>query len=346
MNNTASSKVTLILPVRRPGKELERCLASLLSGTEVPQIIVMDCTADEDALKEAGDRYPEIRFFDLKMNPGRAHAVNVGIHITRTPYVMTMMPHIEAGKHCVEKLCEALDRDRNLLGAQAKILSSGEAGRLSGAGWILDLGAVPHVAGRGAAASSFPRRRRIAAAQMECAIYRMAYLQDTGILDERFYGRLEDLDLGIRGGLAGFQNLYEPSAVCREQLETPQTDFYRQLEAGNLVYLRYKYGLREWGLPGSKREPESDVALERGRMLCFQAEMEKMEKEELGMSVTKQTLPEEFYMEIREDGPENVYPLYLGERAQRTPADLPALLRMYAGMLAGTAEVFGSRLPV
>ena len=48
--------------------------------------------------------------------------------------------------------------------------------------------------------------------------------------------------------------------------------------------------------------------------MCFQAEMELMERTELGMSVTKQTLCEEFCMEVKDANLRRVYPLYLGER--------------------------------
>ena len=335
---TTSSKVTLLIPVRRADGQLHKCLASVMTGTVVPQIILMDCTAEAGALNSVRGRYPQIRIFDMQMNPGRAHAVNTGIHITRTPYVMTLSPGLAVGKHCVEKLCEALDRDSSLLSAQGKILSAEDPSRLAGAGWLLDLAARPVIRGKGARAISFAGRKRIAAAQMDCAVYRMEYLEVTGLMDERYYARLEDLDLGIRGCLAGFGNLYEPAAVCRETGKSSLTDFYRQLEVGNLVYLRYKYGFKELRLPWKKPEAGQEAALERGRMLCFMAELEMMEKEELGMTVTKQTLPEEFYMEIRKDGPSGVYPLYVGERDGGMASGIPDYLRMYAGMAKGTAE--------
>lgn len=172
----------------------------------------------------------------------------------------------------------------------------------------------------------------------------------TGILDERFYTRLEDLDLGYRGLIAGFKNVCEPAAKCREMESTQTNSFYEQLETGNMEYFRYKYGLKGIRLPErkeKKEDPQRAAALERGRMLCFQAEIEQMEKEELGMSVTKLTLPEEFYMEIREDGPKGVFPLYVGSKAEESPLQIPDLLRARAGMLAGAAEkarrLFGRR---
>ena len=345
-----SDKVTLIIPVRRDADKLERSLRSVLSGTVIPQIIVMDCTADPEILRKVREKFPGVRFFDLGMNPGRAHAVNTGFHITQTPYVMTLSPGLIAGKHCVEKLCAALDNDQDLLSAQAKILTAEEPPRISGAGWLLDLSAEPVIRGAGRSAAGCARKAGITAAQMDAAIYRMEYLEVTGILDERFYTRLEDLDLGYRGLIAGFKNVCEPAAKCREMESTQTNSFYEQLETGNMEYFRYKYRLKGIRLPErkeKKEDPQRAAALERGRMLCFQAEIEQMEKEELGMSVTKLTLPEEFYMEIREDGPKGVFPLYVGSKAEESPLQIPDLLRARAGMLAGAAEkariLFGRR---
>lgn len=345
-----SDKVTLIIPVRRDADKLERSLRSVLSGTVIPQIIVMDCTADPEILGKVREKFPGVRFFDLGMNPGRAHAVNTGFHITQTPYVMTLSPGLIAGKHCVEKLCAALDNDPDLLSAQAKILTAEEPPRISGAGWLLDLSAEPVIRGAGRSAAGCARKAGITAAQMDAAIYRMEYLEVTGILDERFYTRLEDLDLGYRGLIAGFKNVCEPAAKCREMESTQTNSFYEQLETGNMEYFRYKYRLKGIRLPErkeKKEDPQRAAALERGRMLCFQAEIEQMEKEELGMSVTKLTLPEEFYMEIREDGPKGVFPLYVGSKAEESPLQIPDLLRARAGMLAGAAEkariLFGRR---
>lgn len=361
-----NSKVTLILPVRRYSAQVIRCLKSILAGTVVPEILVMDCTAEPGALDQVRKEFPQVRVFDFKMNPGRAHAVNTGIHLARTPYVMTFSPHLEAGKHCVERLCGALEEDGSLMSAQARILSADEPARISGAGWGLTVGAHPVVRGKGAGASyisPYAKRARITAAQMDAAVYRMEYLEVTGILDERYYGWLEDLDLGCRGILCGFNNLYEPQAVCREIGGTaeksrdmgarPGTDegsgtdcvpgssrFYRQLETGNMIYFRYKFGMGGAleKLSGLFSSPDADAAVQRGRIMCFQAEMECMERDELGMSVTKQTLPEEFCLKVREDGPVNVYPLYLGERVEDRFSNLAGSLRVNAAMLTGTGE--------
>ena len=347
-----SSKVTLILPVRRAGRQVERCLRSICAGTAVPEIFVMDCTASPGALERVKREFPHVRFFDFGMNPGRAHAVNTGIHLARTPYVMTFSPELVAGKHCVETLCRALDEDRDLMSVQAAILSAEDPARIRGAGWCLPLGVLfgadPFVRGKGAGAQ-YVKRAGITAAQMEAAVYRMESLEVTGILDERYYGRFEDLDLGFRGILCGFSHLYEPRAVCRlggrAEEDASKNRFYRQLEIGNMIYFRYKFGLDSRLRSQARAVIGSDeAAFTRGRMLCFQAEMESMEREELGMSVTKQTLPEECCLGMKQNGPENVYPLFVGERAGGPFEDSTGIIRVIAALLSGTGEKIQSRM--
>ena len=107
-----------------------------------------------------------------------------------------------------------------------------------------------------------------------------------------------------------------------------------------MIYFRYKFGMGGAleKLSGLFSSPDADAAVQRGRIMCFQAEMECMERDELGMSVTKQTLPEEFCLKVREDGPVNVYPLYLGERVEDRFSNLAGSLRVNAAMLTGTGE--------
>ena len=202
MNDTADSKVTLILPVRRAEGSLKRCLRSVMRGTAVPQIMIMDCTGGEESSEGIWEwvrsEFPQVRIVSFGCNPGRAHAVNTGIHLARTPFVMTLSPRLIVGRHCIERLLNAILEDGRLFSVQAGILSAQDPERLSGAGWNLTLGAEPVIMGSGAKASAYLRRRRITAAQMDAAVYRMEYLEMAGILDERFYSRLEDLDLGYR----------------------------------------------------------------------------------------------------------------------------------------------------
>ena len=67
-----------------------------------------------------------------------------------------------------------------------------------------------------------------------------------------------------------------------------------------------------------------------------------MERSELGMSVTKLTLPEEFCMEVPDKRVEKVYPIYLGERPGYEAGEaLEAALMRARMVLSGAGDLPG-----
>ena len=355
MKDYTNSKVTLLLPVRSADRQTHRCIRSVLSGSLVPKIIAIVLSPDRNTAEELRKEYPDVTVFDLGMNPGRAHALNTGFHITKTPYAMTLSPGLVVGKHCVERLCGKLDEDGSLFSVQAAILTAGDPSRIRGTGWNFRLDGEPYLLGEGAGARSRRRDEPIAAAMSDAAVYRMEALEITGLFDERFYGKLEDADLGYRALLSGYRNLYVAGAVCREKVPERETLFWQKLETGNRIYLRYKNTpgwqktlgrpfelMQEFVLEkvlSDAGSGEMSDAKERGRLLCFQAEMELMERTELSMSVTKQTLPEEFVMKVSDERVNKVYPLYLGERTADGIEETAAAVKAQAGMvLAGVRD--------
>ena len=240
MNDRIDRKVTLLLPVRNAGKETARCLRSVYAGTAVPKVIVLLLSGRKEDGETIRKHFPDAMVFDFGLNPGRAHALNTGFHITQTPYVMTLSPRLTVGKHCVEKLCRALEGGAELAGVQAGVLAAEDPARIRGMGWNFRSDAEPYILGAGQRASVCSRNVRIAAPMIEAAMYRMEALEVTGLLDERFYGKLEDADLGFRAGLAGYEMRCVPGALCREQSAESAGAFARQLEIGNRIYLQYK----------------------------------------------------------------------------------------------------------
>lgn len=353
--NTKRGRVTLIIPTHRAGETIRRTISSVLRGTVVPEIIVVDCGSGDGTPAAVREKFPRVRVVELGLNPGRAHAVNTGFLLAQTPYVMTLGQNTIVGNHCVQTLCEALDEDASLFSAQAKILKAERPQTLLSAGWNMDAAGVPYRRGQGLRAIDYGRRAPILAADLSATVYRSRVLEETGLLDERLYNCYEDVDLGYRARLAGYRNAYIPRAVVRMYSGTGSAVFQEKVALGNLMYLRYKNmsslqqilsrPLIDYYRQLYRREARRmgmissyNAAVIRGRMLCFNAEMELAERENCGMSVTKLHLPEEFAMAVSDKRLQNVYPLWLGERTRDGAEQIPAFARLQMRLLAGTAE--------
>ena len=77
------------------------------------------------------------------------------------------------------------------------------------------------------------------------AIYRKAVFEEMGAFDLTHFAYLEDVDVGYRAKLFGYQNLYEPTAIVYHigsgtSGAVMYSDFKVRLSARNSIYLLYK----------------------------------------------------------------------------------------------------------
>ncbi len=347
------AECTILIPVRNDAAKLRVCLQSVLLGSVVPEIIVLDNGSTDETGTVLEQEFPGVRHVQIGANTGRCHAINTGIHMTKTPYCMTLSPHIRVGKHTVERLIIAAERHPNAYGIQARVMDSENNGVLLSSGIELDaMGKISH---RGSGKNFLSRRVRkkygasakVLAVGLEASLFRMDRLTGIGIFDERLYGTAEDLDLGIRAALDGLYGLSEPGAVVRGDRSLYEvSDFYKKVQIGNIVYILYKnmpsfqYRLNAPLIRSSVgaiqtraahalcmdvEELQSSVL--RGKEMCMNAELEKWEAEQ-GASVTKRPLPEEFCMDVTDERVRNVYPLYLGEKIQGDPGKILQYVRL------------------
>ena len=75
-------------------------------------------------------------------------------------------------------------------------------------------------------------------------IYRKSVLEEIGYLDEAHFAYLEDIDLGYRAKIAGYRNVYIPTAkvyhVGSGTSGSRYNEFKVSLSSRNSVYLAYK----------------------------------------------------------------------------------------------------------
>ena len=331
---------TVIIPARESAAVIGRCLTSLMRSTCAGslQILVADMGSD-DGTEAAVRAFPGVRFFRTGGNTGRCHALNCGLHLVRTPYAVILSPYVTVGRHCIERLCAALEKKPYAFCAQP-VVCRGQGGQKTyTAGTCLPVWGRPYPkrAIRGGAAQIF-------APEAEAAAYRMEALEETGIFDERFYAGLEEVDLAYRAAFSGFTAAVVHDAFARSDAPAGRTPFCESVETGNLLYMLYKNmpgpqrtlnepflraGLRDRKrrLSASGREELWDAALERGQDLCMDAEYGSMRQED-GLDPEKLPLPETFGMKVKDAGVEEIYPLIVGARTVYGFRDIGAALRI------------------
>lgn len=206
--------LALIVPNWNGEAHLARLFASLEAQTLKPdRVLVVD-----NGSRDGSAALTRSRGFDvltLGRNLGFASAVNRGIAATTGEWVGILNNDVTLAPDYLERLAGACAGGsyRESGFATGKIFRAGSDTTLDGTWDLLSRGCLPWRAGHGKPDGPlWDRARPIRSAPLTAAVFHRRVLEETGGLDERFGSYIEDVDLGIRCGLAGIRGCYVPEA--------------------------------------------------------------------------------------------------------------------------------------
>ena len=108
--------------------------------------------------------------------------------------------------------------------------------RVLPAGWAV-------ARGKGRPCKDYETSKRVFSCCAGTAIYRMDIMRKIGGLDEKHFAYLEDVDLGYRARIAGFENWYIPEARFTMSEVRQRTRYNKKkvfLAARNTIFVIYK----------------------------------------------------------------------------------------------------------
>ncbi len=249
------NKVTVIIPNWNGEKYLKACMDSLLQQTLLPKILVVDNGSTDGGVAFLKENYKDgqaledgrilsFKILELKENTGFCHACNVGIEAADTPFVFLLNNDTICAPEATEKLLWLLERNHRAFSVQAKMLSMGEGNPIDDCGDYYCALGWAFTPGKDKSRQTYDSRAYITSACGGAAMYRKSLFAEFGMFDEEHFCYLEDVDLGIRAGIYGWRNLYEPAAVVYHagsgSSGSRYNEFKQKLTAANNLYLIYK----------------------------------------------------------------------------------------------------------
>ena len=247
----ANEKVTIVIPNYNGAKFLDACLRSLKKQTMAAPVIVVDNGSTDggiellrQSMKKHGDSYPEITIHELSENTGFANAVNVGIELSKTKYVLLLNNDTVANEKMTEKLVKAIDGNEKVFSVGAKMLQMKEPHNIDDSGDLYCALGWAFSPGRDKDAKAYGKRANVTSACAGAAIYRKSVFSEIGSFDEAHFCYLEDVDVGYRARIYGYKNIYEPSAYVYHAGSgtsgSRYNEFKEELTAANNLYFIYK----------------------------------------------------------------------------------------------------------
>ena len=238
-------KVTIIIPNYNGKHFMEPCLQSLSEQTcRDFKVLVVDNASSDGSLEYMSEHYPDIEVISLKKNYGFSKAVNVGIEHSTTPYVILLNNDTTVDTHYVEEMIKAIEKSPRIFSVSSKMIQMYHPELIDSAGDLYTLMGWGVCRGTGRPVSNYTKADQIFTACAGAAIYRREVFDEIGYFDEMHFAYLEDLDVGYRARIAGYDNIYCPTAMVYHvgsgTSGSKYNPFKVKLAARNNIYLNYK----------------------------------------------------------------------------------------------------------
>ena len=236
-------KTTIIIPNYNGLSFMEPCFEALEAQTMKDfKILVVDNGSTDGSVEWLKER--EIPSIFLPENTGFSGAVNVGIRAADTPYVILLNNDTKVAPHYVEALERAMDRSEKIFSVSSKMIQLYDHSKMDDAGDMYTLMGWAFQRGVGRPSGGYNRVFRVFSACAGAAIYRREVFETIGYFDEMHFAYLEDIDVGYRARIYGYDNIYCPTAVVYHvgsgTSGSRYNSFKVRLAARNNVYLNYK----------------------------------------------------------------------------------------------------------
>lgn len=209
--------VAVIIVTWNSSSLIEGVLNALGRQTLRPdRVLVIDNGSDDaEATAALAAAHPHVEWLSLPDNLGFAAANNVGIERCSEMDLLALLnPDAFPEPEWLRMLVDAARSNPMSGGFASRLLNHANPGKLDGAGDGLSISGKPRRRGHGFPADGmFLEREQVFCPSAAAALYRRKALIDAGQFDEDFFCYVEDIDLGFRLRLAGYETTYVPQAV-------------------------------------------------------------------------------------------------------------------------------------
>lgn len=238
-------EVSVVIPNYNGLVYLEGVLSSLEKQTlKNFEVILVDNGSSDASCAYIEEHYPWVRILKLGENFGFCRAVNEGIRASKSELVLLLNNDIEARPNFLQEMTAGIKRHKNAFSCAAKMLQFHNREKIDDAGNFYCALGWSYARGKDQDSSRYQKEEPVFAACAGAAIYRKELFEKLGYFDEEHFAYLEDVDMGYRARIHGYENWYLPKAVVYHVGSGTTGSRYNQFKtrysSRNNVYLVYK----------------------------------------------------------------------------------------------------------
>ena len=239
------AEVTVVIPNYNGIGYLKDCLDTLREQTYRDyEVLLVDNGSGDGSLAFAEEHYPWVKVLPLDRNYGFCGAVNAGIRAAQTPYVFLLNNDTKLHPDCIEELMIMMHSHPNCFSCSARMIKMSEPDRLDDAGDYYCALGWAYALGKDRPCAKYLKPRKVFAACGGASMYRRQVFERIGMFDEAHFAYLEDIDVGYRAQIYGYENWYCPDAIVWHVGSATSGSRYNEFKirhsSRNNIYMIYK----------------------------------------------------------------------------------------------------------
>jgi len=202
------SPLVSIIIVNYNGKNyLEKCLESLFQVKYSNfEIIIVDNNSTDGSIEFAEKNYPQITIKKLEKNYGFAYPNNLGSKMAKGDFLLFLNNDTKVDPHFLNPLIKSMMSDSKIAICQSLLLRPD--GKVDSSGDFLD------DYGRAYSSKIIPKKQQpILSARGASMLVRKDIFYELDMFDEKFFVSFEDVDLGWRAWINGFEVIVVPDSI-------------------------------------------------------------------------------------------------------------------------------------
>jgi len=236
---------------------IERCLESLRQQPGLALTWVVDNASDDDTVELIRNRYPDVRLIANMDNVGFAAANNMALREIEEPFVLMINPDAALEANALATMANAMMEDDRLAMVGPRIMRGGKIEN------SLSLAPTPmqsllflltgmrsyNTGGfSGRASPGYPWNDGAEGDHLRgsCMLVRRAAIDDSGLLDERFFLYFEETEWCLRLRESGWKIAIAPHAIAQHEgkasvsigLSLPSLEYMRSA----VIFWQLRYG--------------------------------------------------------------------------------------------------------
>ena len=200
-------RLSIIIVTFNSRGQIDACLQSLVDGVHVDrEIVVIDNASTDGTATHLRERWPGVRLIAAGGNLGFARACNIGIRQTFGELVLLLNPDTAVVAGAIDRLVAALDRDPAVAVVGPRVVDADGGAELSFGRMVTPFAELRQKALMAINTRRVPVLRSVVTRMTRrtqdvdwvtgaCLLAHRRDLDAVGLLDERFFLYMEDVDL-------------------------------------------------------------------------------------------------------------------------------------------------------